>query len=140
MAFCACFRPVSDFLRGNPAQLIVCDRGSLDGAAYWPGSSEDFFATIGSSRDQEMGKYDWVIHLDTADESSFDTSNPVRTESHREALDLNEKIKQAWQGHPQRIIIPHESEFLLKITRAKTAIELIMAGQNFDQVSKKMLR
>ena len=124
----------------NPAQLIVCDRGSLDGAAYWPGSSEDFFATIGSSRDQEMGKYDWVIHLDTADESSFDTSNPVRTESHREALDLNEKIKQAWQGHPQRIIIPHESEFLLKITRAKTAIELIMAGQNFDQVSKKMLR
>jgi nicotinamide riboside kinase len=124
----------------STAQLIVCDRGSLDGAAYWPGKTEDFFVAVESSREREMAKYQWVIHLDTADESSFDTSNPVRTESHREALDLNEKIKQAWQGHTQRIIIPHESEFLAKISRAKTVIEMIMNGQNFDQVSKKILR
>lgn len=124
----------------NTQRLIVCDRGSLDGVAYWPGTEQEFFMAIGSSRPFEMAKYDWVIHLDTADESSFDTTNPVRTETHREALEINEKIKTAWQGHPQRIIIPHESEFLAKITRAKTAIEMIMLGKNFDQVSQSMLR
>ena len=27
----------------HPDCLILCDRGSLDGLAYWPGSEEDFF-------------------------------------------------------------------------------------------------
>lgn len=120
--------------------MIVCDRGSLDGCAYWPGRSEDFLSEVGSSREKEIAKYDWVIHLDTADETSFDTTNPVRTESHKEALDLNEKIKQAWEGHSQRIIIPHESEFLAKITRAKTAIEMIMQGRAYGQVLEIMRR
>ena len=124
----------------SPAQLIVCDRGSLDGCAYWPGRSEDFLSEVGSSREKEIAKYDWVIHLDTADETSFDTTNPVRTESHKEALELNEKIKQAWEGHSQRIVIPHESEFLAKITRAKTAIEMIMQGKAYSQVLEIMRR
>ncbi len=124
----------------STAQLIVCDRGSLDGCAYWPGRSEDFLSEVGSSREKEIAKYDWVIHLDTADENSFDTTNPVRIESHKEALELNEKIKQAWEGHSQRIVIPHESEFLAKITRAKTAIEMIMQGKDYSQVLEIMRR
>lgn len=27
-----------------PDRLLVCDRGSLDGLAYWPGTESDFFS------------------------------------------------------------------------------------------------
>lgn len=28
--------------RSSDAQLIVCDRGTVDAAVYWPGGVEDF--------------------------------------------------------------------------------------------------
>jgi predicted ATPase len=114
--------------------LIVCDRGSLDSIAYWPGEAEDFFTSLKTNRQTELKRYDWVIHLDTASHDSFDTSNPIRTESHIEAVELNQKIKQAWAGHPQRIIISHEAEFLLKIARAKAVVEKILAGLSYDKI------
>lgn len=118
----------------SKAPAIICDRGSLDSIAYWPASEQDFFESLGSTREQELARYDWVIHLDTADQNSFDTSNPIRTESHLEAQELNTKIKLAWQGHPQRIIISHEAEFLLKITRAKKVIQKILTGASLHEV------
>ena len=27
-----------------PGRVLVCDRGTVDGAVYWPGSTDDFFA------------------------------------------------------------------------------------------------
>ena len=30
----------------SQAELIVCDRGTVDAAVYWPGGVEDFFKTI----------------------------------------------------------------------------------------------
>jgi hypothetical protein len=102
--------------------------------AYWPGEGSEFFDSLHTSKDIELSRYQWVIHLDTADHDSFDTTNPVRTESHQEAMELNEKIKSAWLGHPRRIVIPHEAEFLLKIAKAKSVIEKIMAGQAYEAV------
>jgi len=116
------------------ANTIVCDRGSLDSIAYWPGTPEQFFEAMNTRRDIEMARYQWVIHLDTADQESFDETNPIRTETHREAQILNERIKEAWLGHPQRVIIPHEAEFLSKITKAKSVIEMIMSGKTYSQI------
>lgn len=118
----------------NKTDLIVCDRGSLDSIAYWPGSEDDFFQSLNTTRRAELERYDWVIHLDTASQASFDTSNPIRVESHKEAIELNNLIKEAWSGHPHRIVIPHSNEFLEKIGKAKKAIVMIMAGKNFDEV------
>lgn len=123
----------------SSAKIIVCDRGSLDSIAYWPEEdSSDFFAAVSSNRQVELSRYQWVLHLDTADQSTFDTTNPIRTESHREAVELNSKIKDAWSGHPQRVIIPHEDEFLLKILRAKSAIKMMLAGKTFDAIQTKL--
>src|SRR5688572_6117210 len=46
------------------AQVTVCDRGSLDGVAYWPRAERDFFRSVGCSRAAELRRYDWVLHLD----------------------------------------------------------------------------
>ena len=43
----------------------LCDRGSLDGLAYWPGSYASFFKQIHSSEKRELARYQVVIHLKT---------------------------------------------------------------------------
>lgn len=114
--------------------LIVCDRGSLDALAYWPDTHENFFSTVHSSELQELARYNWVIHLDTATEPDYDTTNEVRTESFLEALALNEKIKTSWQNHPQRIIITSEIDFFSKMEKATLVIEAILNQKKFSEV------
>ena len=119
--------------------LIVCDRGSIDSVAYWPESEDHFFKTIGSTKQQELARYDWLIHLDTASVDSYDTTNPIRTESFQEACDLNNKIKQAWEGHPQRIIITHSEDFISKMTTSLSVIKAILAHKSAEEIKKDFL-
>ncbi len=116
--------------------LIVCDRGSLDSAAYWPKTQPDFFKTIGSTKEEELARYDWVIHLDTAAPDFYDTTNPIRTETFQEALDLNERIKTAWEGHPHRIVISHNEDFLSKMTTSLAVIKAIMTHKSISQIKE----
>jgi len=118
----------------NPEALIVCDRGSLDSLAYWPDNEEHFYRTIHSNRQQELARYDWIIHLDTATEPDYDSSNPIRTEDFHEALLLNEKIKKSWEGHPQRIIITAENDFFTKMRKATNVIQAILNNKSFEEI------
>lgn len=116
--------------------LIVCDRGSLDSVAYWPHSKADFYAAIQSTEAQEVARYDWVIHLDTASPDYYDTTNPIRTETFQEALDLNTKIKTAWEAHPRRVVISHNEDFLSKMTTSLAVIKAILAHQSIEQINE----
>lgn len=57
-------------LAARPAgQVLVCHRGTLDALAYWLRSGwneEEFFRLTEMSRDTHFGRYDAVIHLQTA--------------------------------------------------------------------------
>ena len=123
-------------MKTNPEQLIVCDRGSLDALAYWPDTEEHFYKTVRSSREAELGRYQWIIHLDTATEPDYDTTNPVRTEDFHEALLLNEKIKKSWEGHPQRVVITSETDFFSKMKKATNVIEAILQKKSFAEISQ----
>ncbi len=116
--------------------LVVFDRGSLDSIAYWPNEEEDFFNNVESTKALELKRYDWVIHLDTASSENYDLSNPIRTETHTEALLLNEKIKLAWNGHPKRVIISSNGDFLAKITKSIQVIKSIINGNSYADVCK----
>ena len=72
----------------HPDCLILCDRGSLDGLAYWPGSEEDFFDKMESSLEKEMKRYDAVIFFETAAKSgqAIKSNNPIRNESEQKAI------------------------------------------------------
>jgi nicotinamide riboside kinase len=118
----------------NPDALIVCDRGSLDALAYWPDSAEHFFETMQTTRKDELARYSWIIHLDTAQEPDYDTTNEIRTESFQEALLLNEKIKQAWEGHPQRLVITAENDFFSKMQKAIMLIHSILERKSFNEI------
>lgn len=35
-----------------PDRMFLCDRGSCDGAAYWPEGPEDFFKQMGTTEEE----------------------------------------------------------------------------------------
>lgn len=138
-AICFTQRELEDLITfESKSNFIVCDRGSLDSIAYWPGNEDDFFLSLNTTKEKEINRYQWVIHLDTAAEDAFDTSNPIRTESHKEASELNMMIRSAWAGHPQRIIIGHNDDFFAKINQARQIIKEIIAGHTFKDILKTL--
>lgn len=132
-------RELEDYAEAEFEQpVVVCDRGSLDGLAYWPYDQSHFYENLKTNIDFELSRYDWVIHLDTAQEEAFDTSNPIRTENYIEAFDLNEKVKTAWERHPRRLILAHESDFISKIEKATSLIMMILHGESREVISQKL--
>lgn len=64
----------------NPA-VVLCDRGTVDGLAYWPGPRE-LWAGVGTTHDEQLARYDLVVHLRTPPlEGGYDERNPLRIES-----------------------------------------------------------
>lgn len=102
---------------GTPA-IVLCDRGTLDGAAYWPGPGE-LFAEVGTSLDGELARYDAVLHLRTPSAASgYNHRNPVRVESAEEAARIDERILREWERHPRRYVVESSVDFLEKAQRA----------------------
>ncbi len=87
----------------NPNKILLCDRGSLDGLAYWPNSKESFFETIGSNFEDELKRYDAVIFFETAAQidENITTNNPYRSESNAKAIELDQKLEKIWSQHPR---------------------------------------
>jgi Cdc6-like AAA superfamily ATPase len=62
--------------------LGLCDRGTLDGLAYWPGTESEFYSVLQTDKDNEFQKYKAVIHLRSPTlEMGYNYQNPIRTES-----------------------------------------------------------
>ena len=101
----------------NKGKILLCDRGTLDGLAYWPGSQESFFKTMRSSFEKELNKYDAVIFFETGAVSGQDitTNNPYRNESNEQAIKLDKKLRTIWKKHPNFKIIKSNGSFVDKI-------------------------
>lgn len=114
------------------SSLIVCDRGSLDSIAYWPSDETNFLTNLNTTREYELARYDWVLHLDTASQDYYEHNNGIRLETFAEAQELNEKVLTAWRGHPKRIIIGQDKDFLKKMTTSTKIIEQILSGKSYE--------
>jgi predicted ATPase len=96
----------------SPA-IVLCDRGTVDGAAYWPGP-DDLWQSVETTREAQLARYDAVIHLRTPSAAAYNHRNPVRTESPAEALAVDERIAGAWDGHPRRYFVESAVDFIAK--------------------------
>jgi predicted ATPase len=104
------------------AALVLCDRGTPDGAAYWLGEG-DLWSTVGTTREAELARYHGVIHLRTPTEPDhYNVDNPLRTESHDEARRVDERIAATWAGHPRLFNVPATADFLSKAAQALTLL------------------
>ena len=103
--------------------VILCDRGTLDGWAYWPNSEETFWKEIETTRERELARYTAVIHLRTPGAAQgYNHKNPVRIETVEQAAAIDHRIVEAWRGHPNHHFVESAQEFVAK---AAQAVELI---------------
>lgn len=111
------------------AVALLCDRGTVDGAAYWPGSNASYFEALGTTREAEHARYDVVLHLRVPHEKSGYNKlrNPLRTESAAEAARIDERILAAWEGHPRLYTVESAEDFAEKVASALSLIREILA-------------
>jgi predicted ATPase len=107
----------------NPA-IILCDRGTIDGAAYWPGP-EELWPAVGTTLEGQLQRYDAVIHLrPPSARTGYNHANPLRVESAAEAASVDERLIAAWSRHPRRFIVEPSPDFLAK---SRNVLEILRA-------------
>ena len=112
-------------------KIILADRATIDGAAYWPGGPDDFWLATGSRHDQELSRYHGAIWLESAAAVGNYSPNSVRPESGEESLDLGTKIQALWMKHPRLYIITAAANFSDKASAFYRAL-FALAGPLVD--------
>jgi predicted ATPase len=102
--------------------VALCDRGTLDGAAYWPDGVDRFCPDLGLERAAELARYAAVIHLEPPTAGHGYQNSSIRTETAGEAAEIDRCIEQAWRGHPQVHRVASTETFPDK---ARIALELV---------------
>ncbi len=102
--------------------VILCDRGTLDGLAYWPGSRRSFFEEFEIDFKRELTRYSAVIHVEAPALAWGYEKNRIRNESVAQAQEIDQRIARAWQGHPRIMNVTAQAGFLDKLA---CAIELL---------------
>jgi hypothetical protein len=117
-----------------PDRVLLCDRGTLDGAAYWPDGTDEFFERMSSSHAAELARYDAVIFFETAAIGgvAIEGGNRYRVESNDVAVQLDQRLRALWAPHPRFHLVPHHSSFLRKITIGLSIMESIVAGHRSE--------
>jgi len=112
-----------------PGRTLLCDRGTVDGAAYWPGEPHDYFGAVGTTHDVELHRYDAVIFFESAavGGATIEGGNPMRNETVEEAVRLDAKLRGLWARHPRFILVPHNASFFKKISFGLAALEGVVA-------------
>jgi predicted ATPase len=115
-----------------PGRVLLCDRGTPDGAAYWPDAIEHpdaFFGALGTTLRAELERYDAVIFFETAAAGgmSIEGGNPVRIEGVEQAVALDQRLRMIWRQHPRFVLVPHNPSFFKKITFGLASIESLVA-------------
>jgi len=102
----------------NPA-IILCDRGTVDGAAYWPGEASDFFSSVGTDLTEQLRRYHAIIHLRTPPVGGgYNRSNPLRVETAEQAAAIDTRIALMWERHPRCFVVEASADFLTKAARS----------------------
>lgn len=100
------------------AAVVLCDRGTVDCAAYWTGDG-DLFTAVGTTRAAEIARYEAVIHLRTpTSPMEYNHDNPLRLESIEEAAAIDARIAAEWSDHPRRFVVEPTEDFLHKAAKA----------------------
>jgi len=122
-----------------PDRLLLCDRGTVDGAAYWPGEPHHFFDEVGSSLEAELARYDAVIFFESAAVGGIgiEGGNPIRNESMEQAVELDHKLRKLWSKHPKFMLVPHNPSFFKKISFGLAVLDGIVSELGCEERRKK---
>jgi len=115
-------RELEAAIMAENVSIALCDRGTVDGLAYWSGP-DDLWSALGTTLDEQLARYHAVIHLRTPPlESGYNQQNPLRVESAVQAAEIDARVAAAWARHPRRFEVGSSASFLAKVARV---IELV---------------
>jgi hypothetical protein len=122
----------------HPDRILLCDRGTVDGAAYWPGEPDGFFRHLGTTHAAELARYDGVIFFETAAAGglTIEGGNPVRIEDAPTALAIDRKLQVLWSKHPRYQFVPNNHSFFKKISFGLLALESLVGQLRSDAFTK----
>lgn len=108
-----------------PGRTLLCDRGTVDGAAYWPPDHQSFFASLGTDLASELVRYHAVLFFESAAVGGLgiEGGNRARIESIEEAAVLDGRLRRLWEQHPRFRLVPHQTSFLAKIQLGLAALQ-----------------
>lgn len=104
------------------ATTLLCDRGTLDGLAYWPGTPAEFFEALDTTLEKELSRYSAVIHLRVPDGHNGYRKDTLRRESVAQASAIDARLVEVWSAHPRRVFIESNADFVRKAQRALAVI------------------
>ncbi len=93
----------------HPDSILLADRGTVDGSAYWPHGPDDYWRDLGVSRQAELARYDAVIWLESSAAIGLydgDATNACRFEDTAGAIACGQRLAEVWQAHPRFFRVP----------------------------------
>jgi len=128
----------------NDKVLVVYDRGLFDGRAF---CSEEIFQNnlkrYGLSETEAREKYGAVFHMVTAAKGAeaFYTleNNAARTETPEQAIAVDEKLVNCWNGHPHLRVIDNSSDFEGKMHKLLSEISSYLNEKGPYSTERKYL-
>jgi predicted ATPase len=106
----------------HPERVLLLDRGTVDGAAYWPGGPELYWSEMGTSYAEELARYDAVIWLETcAAIGAYDgeATNACRHEDPEMAVARGRRVLELWSAHPKIVRVEAYPTFEEKLAVVK---------------------
>jgi predicted ATPase len=115
--------------RAGKDQVLLCDRGTVDGGGYWPAGHEAFFGELSTAWRAELERYDGVLFLETAAHGghSISEGNVVRGEDLAGAIAVDQRLHAVWCTHGRFVHVPHEATFEAKLAAAQRAFAQLLA-------------
>ena len=113
----------------HPDKILLLDRGTIDGAAYWPEGPDDYWRDLGTTAAEELARYDAVVWLQTSAALGLydnDASNPCRFEHPEAAIASGNLLKILWGGHPRVYEIAAYPELADKVTAVRAMLESLL--------------
>jgi len=112
-----------------PDHILLLDRGTIDGAAYWPDGPADYWRELQTSHEQELRRYDTVIWMETAAALGIydgDASNAVRFEPAAAAVEAGQTLLKLWSPHPH---LKHVGAFVNLEDKLAAVEEIVSRGE-----------
>lgn len=114
-------------------RLLLMDRGTIDGSAYWPEGPPDYWRDLEVNPADELLRYDAVLMLESAAALGShvydgESSNAVRFEDAQAAVERGQLLEALWSAHRRMFFIQATSDLDKKIDAVARAVETILGG------------
>lgn len=112
----------------HPERVQLCDRATIDGAAYWPDGPDAFFRSLGTSRERELARYDAIVFMHTAATlpAGYERDMDVRTEDRELAVELDRRMHELYADHPRLVAVDSSASFLDKLSVVRNAVAQLL--------------